>query len=195
MALGSVLAAGTGILLSVPSAFAHEKGVITLGAKQLAPGGELVIRGAKLGKGSSVRLELRGALATFNFGRVRVDTAGKFEQRVTVPVDARPGEYKVVAVAADGDVAAEANLIVAAAVVAAPATTDTHARMENMPGMGATGGPHATAEAMDVPVATTPAGWLVIAASILLAALGGLVLLRGASPKRMERQAEPTAAP
>ena len=174
-------AVAAALVTGVPSAFAHETGVITLSAKQLPAGSELIIRGAKLSKGGSVRLELRGALKTFSFGRVRTDTAGAFEQRVTIPADAKPGEYKVVAVAPDGDVTARAELVVtaASAPTSAPAAgTHDMAGMHDMPGM-AGGAPHATAEAMKVPVSTTPGSWVVIIATIIASGAGGMALLRG----------------
>ena len=166
------------VLLVASAAFAHEKGVITLSAKQAPAGSELVIRGAKLAKGGSVRLELRGALTTVSFGRVRTDTSGKFEQRVIVPPNTKPGEYKIAAVAPDGDVTAEADLVVIAAGIGA-APSEAHPGMHDMPGMGGTGGPHATAESMDVPVSTTPGGWFAIGAIIAVAAAGGALLVRG----------------
>jgi len=184
--ISGVAAAAAIVFASVPSAFAHEEGTITLSAKQVAPGSELVIRGAKLAKGGSVRLELRGVLATVNFGRVRADTAGAFEQRVTIPADARPGQYTVAAIAADGDVSAQADLVVAAAS-SATATTAAPAGMADMPGMPGMSGPHASAEAMNVPVTTTPGGWAVIVATIVLAAAAGVALVRGARLQATER--------
>ena len=177
-------AVAAALVTGVPSAFAHETGVITLSAKQLPAGSELIIRGAKLSKGGSVRLELRGALKTFSFGRVRTDTAGAFEQRVTIPADAKPGEYKVVAVAPDGDVTARADLVVTAAPAVAaasgaPAGTHDMAGMHGMRGMEGGGAPRATAEPMEVPGSTAPGSWVVIIATIVASGAGGMALLRG----------------
>lgn len=162
------------LLAVVAPAIAHETGVIKLSAKQLSVAGALVITGTKMSKGASFRLELRGALKTFSFGRVRADTAGRFEMRVTLPADAGAGAYTVAAVAADGDVSAQADLVVTGATSAsAGGDMPGMPGMNNMPGMS-----HATAEHMKVPVTTTPAGWTVIALLIGLAAIGGLALLR-----------------
>lgn len=153
---------------------AHETGVIKLSAKALPVGGGLTITGEKMTKGASFRLELRGALKTFSFGRVRADTSGRFELRVTLPPDAHAGAYTVAAVAADGDVSAQADLTIAGAGTAAG-----NSDMAGMPGMGNMPGmAHATAEHMDVPLTTTKAGWAVIAVLITLSAVGGLLLLR-----------------
>ena len=173
--LSVVVALSAGLALtSVTPLAAHETGVIKLSAKQLPVGGALVITGAKMTKGASFRLELRGALRTFSFGRVRADTSGRFELRVTLPADAGAGAYTVAAVAADGDVSAQADL-------ALLATTPTAGGgdMAGMPGMGNMPGmPHATAEHMKVPVTTSPEEWTAITTIIILAALGGFVLLR-----------------
>lgn len=162
------------VLTIVTSATAHETGVIKLSAKQLPVGGALVITGEKMTKGASFRLELRGALRTFSFGRVRADTSGRFELRVTLPHDAGAGAYTVAAVAADGDVSAQADLAVSGtAPVAGGGAMAGMPGMNNMPGM-----PNATAEHMKVPVTTTPEGWTAITIIIALSAVGGLLLLR-----------------
>lgn len=161
-------------LTSVTPLAAHETGVIKLSAKQLPVGGALVITGEKMTKGASFRLELRGALRTFSFGRVRADTSGRFELRVTLPPDAGAGVFAVAAVAADGDVSAQADLAVLGTAPAAGGGD-----MAGMPGMSSMPGmPHATAEHMKVPVTTTPEEWTAITIVIVLAALGGFVLLR-----------------
>ena len=71
--------------------FAHEKGVLTLNTRQAAPGDTLIARGSKLAKDASFRIEVRGVLRTFPYGRVRTDSTGKFEMRVPLPTDAKAG--------------------------------------------------------------------------------------------------------
>ena len=157
---------------------AHEKGVIILNTSAIAPGGAVVVTGSKLGRNASVRLELRGALATINFGRFNADTAGRLNQQLTIPPDLQPGQYTIAAVAADGDVSAQVDLIVTQSATAEAA----HPGMHDMPGMSGMGGPHATAERMDIPISTTATGRAVIWSVILLSALGGFLLLRGSRP-------------
>ena len=180
------------LLANATSVGAHEKGVITLSTKQAAVGTELVINGRKMSKGASFRIELRGALRTFNFGRVPANDSGAFVMRVTLPADAAPGQYTVAAVAADGDVSAQADLVISAAV----ATQDMrHPEMHNMPamagmkGMEGTNGPHATAEPMEVDVATSAGEWATIALIVIPSAIGGLLMLRHA------RKAPPPRTP
>lgn len=182
----SILSLTTIALTFAPDAFAHEEGAIRLNAKQLPVGGSLIVVGDRFGKGVPYRLELRGTLKTFKFGRVRTDTAGHFEFTVTLPAEATPGSYAVAAIAADGDVSARADLV----IVAASAATSSGANsampgmanmppMRNMPGMAGMAGMHATAEYMEIPRTTTTAQWIIIGAIIGASALLGVALLRG----------------
>lgn len=183
---GLALVACLGFTIAAP-ARAHENGVIRLSARQLPVGGSLTVDGDKLGKGTSYRLELRGALRTFIFGRVRADTAGRFTLTVTLPADAAAGAYTVALVASDGDVSARANLLISTAPPAANASHD----MANMPGMAMPGMnmPHATAEYLPIARTTTTAGWVVIVLSILGSAAGGIALLRRRPQTRDARRA------
>lgn len=162
------------LLISDSSAIAHETGSVTLNAKELQVGGNLIVRGSKMTKGASFRVELRGILQTFSFGRVSADSGGRFELSVALPAAAGPGAYTVAAVAADGDVSAQANLMIVATTATVTGTGGAHA-MESMPGMPDMGG--ATAEYMHVSVTTTSGEWIVIALIILVSVLGGVLLL------------------
>lgn len=189
MKIGSVFSfalAATLWLAFASTASAHEEGVIKLSGRQLPAGGQLTVVGEKLGKGASYRLELRGALKTFELGSARADTSGRFEFTLTLPADAKPGSYAVAAVASDGDVVARADLVIVDANVPAasgagatmpgmPGMPGNMPEMENMPGMA---GMHATAEYMEIPRTTTTAQWIVIGAVIAGSLVGGLALLR-----------------
>lgn len=167
------------VITAVTPATAHETGVVRLNASQLPVGGALVVRGAQLGKGASYRVELRGTLKTFSFGRVRADTGGRFELTVTLPSDAGAGAYTVAAVASDGDVSAQADLAIVPGGSAGGMGGHEMAGMAGMAGMpGMAGMAHATAEPMNVPRTTTPAGWAVVALIIAVSALAGILLLR-----------------
>jgi hypothetical protein len=159
---------------------AHEKGVIHLASKEVRAGGELRLRGEKLPKSATLRLELRGTLETFPVAEVHTDAAGRFQARLALPPEARAGGYTLVALAPDGDVAARAELAI---VAAAPAHATDHATMDSMP--PTTESPHPTAEMMKVAVATTGGEWAVIL-TVIAASLGGaLALLRGAPRRRV----------
>lgn len=166
-------------LLAVCSApaLAHENGAIYLASKQVSVGAELSLRGDKLAKNATLRLQLRGVLETFPLAEVRTDSAGRFQARFGLPAEAKAGTYTVVVLASDGDVVARAEIGIVAA--AGEMTAEEHAKM-GQPG-AETEGPHPTAEHMDVPVATTWAGWAAIAGLIAASAgLGLALLLRGA---------------
>ena len=156
-------------------AFAHGTGAIALSSKQTSPGVTITIFGTEFAPNSSVRLELRSILDKVVFGRVRTSGKGTFQQVVTIPANSKPGQYSIVAVAPDGDVAAQATLIIAEA---AAGSQETQPGMHDMPGMQGMGGPHATREMMDVEIPTTPSGWAVIAAIVGASAAGGIWLLR-----------------
>ncbi len=165
---------------------AHEEGVIRLSAKEVRMGSELGLRGEKLPKSATLRLELRGTLETFPVGEVRTNAGGRFEARLALPVEARAGTYTVVAVASDGDVAARAELTIIAAAPAAGApglATPGVAKHEGHSAMNtapmATEGAHPTAAMMKVPVSTTGVERAAVIGIVTLSLAAGLMLLRG----------------
>ena len=161
-------------MIPVRSASAHGSGAISLSSKQSSPGSTMTIFGTEFAHNSSVRLELRGILDKAVFGRVQTSAKGTFQQVVTIPASSRPGQYNIVAVAPDGDVAAQATLMIAGAAVA----QETHPGMHDMPGMQGMGGAHATGDNMDIPIPITAWGWAVITAIIVGSAATGVWLLR-----------------
>jgi hypothetical protein len=168
-------------------ALAHPKGTIRLASKELSVGGELALRGEALPKNETLRLQLRGTLETFPLSEVRTNAAGGFQARLALPVEARMGRYTVVVLAPDGDVAAQAELlIVAAAAPAGVAAEPEHAAGHAVPNTSpaATDMPHASAEMMEVPVATTAGEWVGILALIVASVGAGLALLFGALRSR-----------
>ena len=162
-------------LMALPSgALAHGTGALALSSKQTSPGATITIFGTEFAPNSSVRLELRSILDKVVFGRVRTSAKGTFQQVVTIPANSKPGQYSIVAVAPDGDVAAQAMLMISEAAV----SPETHPGMHDMPGMQGMGGPHATREMMEIEIPITPSGWAVIAAIVGASAAGGIWLLR-----------------
>ena len=161
-------------LFPLRSAFAHGTGAISLSSKQSSPGLTITVFGTEFLHNSSVRLELRSILEKVVFGRVQTSAKGTFQQSVTIPSNSKPGQYTIVAVAPDGDVAAQATLMIAEVPVAG----EIHPGMHDMPGMQGMGGPHATGEMMDVPIPITPWGWAVITAIVVVSAAMGIRLLR-----------------
>ena len=190
----SILALALLVLISAP-AHAHPKGTIRLANKQLGVGGELVLRGESLPKNETLRLQLRGTLETFPLAEVRTNATGAFQARLALPLEARIGSYTVVVLASDGDVAAQAELLVVAAAApvtvadsatAVPPVTDTaaaeHPAGHAMPNANtspdATDIPHASPDMMQLEATTSAAEWVGILAIIVASAGVGFALLR-----------------
>ena len=170
------LSAGLLVAFSAPLS-GHETGTIRLASKTVPVGGELVLRGEKLPKRATLRLQLRGALETFPLGEVRTDSLGVFNGRLALPTEARAGSYSVVVLAPDNDVAARAPLTVTPPAAAEMSPME-HATMDSTARHAAV--PHATADMMDVPTATTPGEWAAILGIIAASLVGGVALLVGA---------------
>jgi len=149
-------------------AVAHEEGVIRLSSPTAAPGQEIEIVGERLPRSMTLTLELRGALANYPLGEIESDDKGAFTTRLALPVEVRPGRYRVMVLASDGDVVARADLVVLAAPPAqiAPAEPIEHA--------------HVTDAMMDLPVSRSTGEWVAIVAFVVAAVAGGLLLLRNA---------------
>jgi len=168
----------TGILVltsSIPAG-AHGTGAIHLASKQIPIGGELVLKGEKLGVKEELRLELRGILEKYPVGVVRTDAKEAFSARFTLPPQVPAGAYSLVAIAADGDVGARADLVITAARSAAVTG------MGGMPGMDGhemqeMSGAHATAAMMKLDQVTSPGEWMIIVSFILISVGTGALLL------------------
>jgi hypothetical protein len=187
------------LMIFANSALAHEKGAIHLASKTVSVGGELVLRGEKMPKSATIRLELRGTLETFPLPDVATTATGTFQTSVALPATVRVGTYAVVAIAADGDVVARADLVVTVAAVtdspvaptASPDSTAgapahdmrTHGATPTSP--AARDAPHASAEMMTLETENTGLEWTTMLVLIALSVVGGAALLRSA--RRIER--------
>ena len=187
------------LLILANSALAHEKGAIHLASKTIGVGGELVLRGEKMPKSATVRLELRGTLETFPLPDVATSATGTFQLSVPLPATVRAGNYAVVAIAADGDVVARAELVIsttsATNVPAAPVTSpestaatpshdmSKHVGTPTSPALPGT--PHASADMMALETDNTALEWTTMLVLIALSVGGGAALLRNA--RRIER--------
>lgn len=169
----------------------HEEAVLEAPASTVAAGSELRLSGREFAAGEEHRLRLAGTLDTHEIGEVTPDSAGTFERSIRVPDAARPGRYRLEAVAPDGDVAARLSLtVVAAAAGSGAAEAGEGGASGDAAGNGtgtadrAAGGAaerEATAEEMEIDHARSGPEWAVIV--LLLGASGGLglgLLRRGA---------------
>jgi hypothetical protein len=140
-------------------------------ARAVAPGDSLPVTGEKFGGASRLELVLVGVAGRFEMASVRADTAGAFHATLAVPDTLPPGDYRLVAVATDGDEVAGLDLSVhARAQVAEP---DAHATDEHHDMAGAP-----SAEPLALERARSP--WVTGSAVAFagLALIAGLILVR-----------------
>jgi len=88
----------------------HDEGVLTLAAPTASAGGSLSLSGEHFSAGTAYRLVLKGALRAYELGSVKASAEGTFTAALEVPESAPPGSYRLVAIAPDGDEAAEVDL-------------------------------------------------------------------------------------
>ncbi|MEK7668752.1 MAG: hypothetical protein AAB409_08905 [Gemmatimonadota bacterium] len=151
---------------------AHEKGALRVADRRLAPGTWIGVTGSKFLRGSALALTLEGPGGRLPLAQVAVDAGGAFSDSVRVPAEARPGLYRLVARAADGDVVAGLDV----EVVSAPPSSAAHATHSAQLPM-----PSAEPLRLDRVRSHTLTG-VTIAAIFTLLGLGVLLLRRSADP-------------
>jgi hypothetical protein len=161
----ALLVALVAALAAVP-VVAHEEGVIRLASPTAAPGQEIEIEGERLPRSATLTLELRGALASYPLGEIESDEVGAFVTLLALPADVRPGRYRMMVLASDGDVVARAELLITAAP---PAEIGPAGPIEPA---------HVTDAMMDLPMSRSIGEWAAIVGFIAAAAIAGLALLR-----------------
>lgn len=143
------LTTGTLVLLAVlalgpAEAAAHGDATLKGPDGPVAAGREISLRGSGFEPGESHRLILRGTLDDFELGTGTADPDSTFTVEVAGPIGARPGRYRVVALAPDGDEVATLDLPVTAARET-PEEADAGASEGNVPGRSS---PEARADEM-----------------------------------------------
>lgn len=168
----AVAAAAVALLAPYNSVLAHGGGSVSVAPGSVSSGGDVKVT-LKTSGGSTTKIELRGVLNTYPLGEMKADTAGNASQSFKLPSQAKPGQYTVIAIAADGDVIARADLSIVA---------ESHAAMSGMESSGMKGGMMmASAELMPVPVSRTTAGLAAILLIVVASLAGGFFLLRRTS--------------
>lgn len=102
----------------VPLAWVHPEAVLESDRTTVDAGGALPLRGSQFGENGTYALRLLGTFDDYDLGEAKSDGDGRFAMEVVVPVDVRPGAYRVIAVASDGDVLARLAMSVHAAAMA-----------------------------------------------------------------------------
>lgn len=106
---------------------AHEKGVLSLPSRSLPVGATVSLRGEKFDADLPLALVLTGMGGRTSLAQVRADSAGRFVRELSIPADLVPGPYRLIAVAADGDVVAGLDLeLIPAVMTEAPMAEVPH---------------------------------------------------------------------
>ncbi|HKJ92627.1 MAG TPA: hypothetical protein VJ957_05630 [Longimicrobiales bacterium] len=171
-----IIPAGLGLTLVLAIAaplLAHGAAVLKSDRASIAAGGTLRLHGSEFDAGATFRLRLVGVLDTLALGSVKADTAESFVTDVVIPGTARPGSYRIEAVAPDSGVGARMDLEVTAAGEA----------MVNPAGHGEPGTNAPTARAGEIVVqrSFSGAGWGIIGLLVGFGGRLGLGLFAGAA--------------
>lgn len=151
-------------MVASASALAHEDAVLEVNRSAVTPGDSVLLKGTEFTAGLEYQLRLVGTLDEHDLGTIRADSAGRFRLAVSIPSAARPGRYRLVAVAEDGDEVASAELRVADRA-AASSSPDTGAAASAI-------SRRARTEEMDLPRERSGLEWSLI--SVLIGGAGGL---------------------
>jgi hypothetical protein len=150
-------------------AAAHPEAALKSDVTSVRAGTAWPVRGEKFAADQKVQLALQGALAAYKLREVQAAGDGTFTLSLDIPAEVRPGTYRLVALADDGDAVAKLDVTVEPA--AAPVAMAEHE-------MAAEGGAVARADELPIQRSRSGAEWGVIGLLIGLAGGFGLTLLR-----------------
>ena len=143
----------------------------------------LPLVGADFHDGMTVSLVLVGVFDEHPLGEATANDEGRFSVELTIPADARPGEYQVVAYEPSGERATALDITVlaqSASAVAEPSHEEGEPSHEEGAGHDEAEASAARADDMIIERSMSGAGWGVVGLMIGLAGGLGMVLLRGA---------------
>lgn len=170
------------LLLAGPAeAAVHGEATLESSAPTAPAGGSITLSGSLFVPGEAHRLVLRGTLDDYELGEVTAASDSTFTREIRIPAGARPGQYRLVAIAPDGDEVATLDLPVLAAAGRPAAASGEPAAGGSDPGTPtAAAGPSPEARADEMPIERSRAGveWGVIGLVIGLAGGLGLGLVR-----------------
>ena len=153
-------------------AHAHEDGVLQPATKQWVAGGTVQVRGKQFGKNADLALVLVGTRGQLSLRLVRTDSAGGFVAELTIPAGTIAGDYRLVAIAEDGDRVASVEIAVMETEPLAQPAEDQHA------GHDEAGMAMPTAEPLELVRARSTVMTAAAALLIVAAMLGSGLLLR-----------------
>lgn len=161
------------LLVVVPSdVAAHGDAILESSAASVPAGGSVTLSGSLFAPGEAHRLVLRGTLDEHELGEVTADSDSTFTRAFEIPADVRPGRYRVVAIAPDGDEVANLDLPVLAAERSASASDESGADEAAPPT------PEARADELEIERSRAGIEWGAIGLVIGLAGGLGLGLIR-----------------
>lgn len=155
----------------------HGQGRLVLPRSTVAAGDTLHVHGVGFAPGE-VRLDLRGALERYALPAVSVGADSGFAVAWPVPREARPGAYRLVAIADDGDEITRADVAITAPVAAADPGPPAHPGHAPEPAHGEWIAEPPRADPMPLERHRSAAEWAVLALLIAGSAAGGLALVR-----------------
>lgn len=152
---------------------AHEEAVLRSPRSSVAAGDTVPVNGADFSPGVTYELRLVGALREFDLRSIEGGADGTIELTVLIPRGVSPGDYKLVAIAPDGDRVASLDLTVLEPLAdhsdtANAGSEPAHAEMEQ----------EARADGMRIERSRRGAEWGAIGLVIGLAAGIGIMLVR-----------------
>ena len=168
----SGLAALVGLVAaSSLTAAEHPEATLKSPVSSVAAGSELALSGEEFLAGDPVKLVLRGVFNEYPLRDITPEDGGVFSIKLPIPIEVGDGEYRLVAIASDGDVVASLDLTI---LPAAPATEQEHEIA------GDDGDAGLMARADERPIERTRAGmeWGLIGLLIGIAGGAGVSLIR-----------------
>ena len=151
----------------------HPEATLKSEVKSVRAGQTWPVRGEKFSAGQAVSLRLQGALDEYALRDVQAANDGTFALTLEIPREVRPGAYRLVAMADDGDAVARLDVTIEAAT---PVEMAEHEMATE--GGAAHGGAEARADELPIQRSRSGVEWGVIGLLIGLAGGFGLSLLR-----------------
>jgi len=166
----------TAVAVLALGAAVHPSATLRSPSSSVAAGATLQLQGEEFDAGETTTLMLRGPLSEYDLRDVTADEDGTFQIALAIPGDVRPGQYRLVSLAPDGDVSASLDITVSAATTMMRDEGEENGQEGpgEMAEMGA-----AMARADEIPIERTRSGigWGLIGLFVGLTAGGGAALV------------------
>jgi len=164
--------------MSLLGAAIHPEATLRSSVSSVQAGGNMPLEGAEFLPAQKVILALQGAFNEYDLPEVQASEGGTFSVQMQIPSQARPGAYRLVAIADDGDVVASLDLTIEPAAAGGMGMAEMD-HSGAAAGAAMMGGMAVAARADDLPIERSRSGmeWGVIGLLIGLGAGFGVALL------------------